>query len=85
MTTHSLQSLIQDKIDGRWSEWSARHPHLAAAIDRTRLAESTTTLLREDPEYIEAMRLADLDEARLAAAATILDRANKIIKQALPF
>lgn len=84
MTTHDLQSLISDGIDGRWSEWSAKHPHLAAAIDRTRLVESTTALLRDDPEFVEAMRLADLDEAKLTAAASILDRANRLIRRSLP-
>ncbi len=84
MTPHNLQELIRDKIDGQWSDWSARHPHLAAAIDRIRLVESTTALLRDDPEYIQAMRAADLDEVKLAAAADILDRINKAIKYALP-
>ena len=35
MTSHSLNDLIRDKIDGRWSDWSSRHPHLADAIDRS--------------------------------------------------
>lgn len=84
MTTHDLHSLIRDKIDGRWSDWSARHPDLASAIDKTQLVESTTALLRDDPDFIEAMRMADLDEAKLAAAANILDRANQSIRKSLP-
>jgi len=84
VTTRDLHSVIQDRINVRWSDWATRHPHLAAAIDRTMLVESTTALLREDPDYIEAMRSADLDEARLVMAANILERANTIIQEALP-
>jgi len=84
MTTRNLRDLIDEKIDGRWSRWSQKHPNLAEAIDRTRLIESTVELLRNDPDYIEAMRSADLDEARLTAAAQILDQADQIIRRALP-
>ncbi len=84
MTTHDLRSLISEKIDLRWSDWSSQHPHLALAIDRTRLVESAVDLLRQDPEFIQAMREADLDEAKLALAASILDRADQLIRNSLP-
>ena len=84
MTTQNLHSLVNEKINLRWSEWATRHPQLALAIDRTRLVESTVDLLREDPAFIKAMREADLDEARLTLAANIIDRANQIIRDALP-
>ncbi len=84
MTTHDLRSLIREKIDYRWSDWAEQHPHLARAIDRTRLVESAVELLREDPEFIRAMHEADLDEAKLAFAIRILDRADQFIRDALP-
>ena len=84
MTTRNLHSLVNEKINLRWSDWATRHPQLASAIDRTRLVESTVALLREDPKFMSAMREADLDEARLAAAANLIDRANQIIREALP-
>lgn len=84
MTSHALNDLIRDKIDGRWSEWSAGHPHLADAIDRIRLVESTAAQLREDPEYIQAMRAADLDEAGLIAAERILGRIEQAVQKVLP-
>ncbi len=84
MTTHVLRSLINEKINGRWMVWAQKHPHLAEAIDRTRLVESAVELLRNDPDFIQAMRAADLDDAKLAAAARILDQADRVIRRALP-
>ena len=84
MTTRDLHSLVGDKIDVLWSDWSTRHPHLARAIDRTRLVESTVQRVREDPAFIQAMRDADLDEAKLNLAACVLERASQLISEALP-
>jgi hypothetical protein len=83
MTTQNLRDLIDKRIDSQWSTWSKAHPNLAEAIDRTRLIESSVELLRDDPDYLEAMRLAGLDEVKLAAAAGILDRADRVIRRAL--
>ncbi len=84
MTTHDLRSLISEKMNLRLSDWAERHPRLAQAIDSTRLVESTVDLLREDPEFIQAMRDADLDEAKLALAANILSHADQLIRDSLP-
>jgi hypothetical protein len=84
MITHDLRTLIIERINLRWSDWAGRHPNLARAIDRTLLVESTVDLLRDDPEFIQAMREANLDEAKLALAASILDRADQFILAALP-
>lgn len=84
MDTRDLRTLISDKIDVRWSDWSARHPHLAEAIDRARLVDSAVGLLRDDPQFVSAMRRADLDEARLADASRLLDLADQLIRRLLP-
>jgi len=84
MPTLTLRDLVADRINGRWSDWSARHPHLAEAIDRVRLVDSAVTRLRNDPDFIEAMRAADLDEADLAKASHLLDQANKLVSHLLP-
>ena len=84
MTTRDLHSLVGDKIDVLWSDWSTRHPHLARAIDRARLVETTVQRVRDDPEFIQAMRDAGLDEVKLNLAAGILERANRLIGEALP-
>jgi len=83
MTIHNLRDLIDERIDSRWSQWSKKHPNLAGAIDRARLVESSVELLRNDPDYIEAMRSAGLDEAKLAAAVGILNKADQIVRRAL--
>lgn len=84
MKTQDLRTLLGDKIDLRWSDWSQKHPHLAEAIDRVRLIESAVTLLSEDPEFIRAMREADLSEAQLGVASRLLDRAEQVIRRLLP-
>ena len=84
MKTQDLRTVISEKIDLRWSDWSQRHPHLAEAIDRVKLVESAVTLLSEDPEFIRAMREADLSEAQLGVASELLDRAEQAIRRLLP-
>ncbi len=84
MTTEDLRSMVSDKINGRWSKWAQRHPHLAQVIDHTRLVESAVERLRDDPRFIRAMQEADLDDARLSAAAKILERADQVIRDTLP-
>jgi len=84
MNTTTLRSLIDKQLDARWSEWAARHPHLAAAIDRVVLTDRAVELLREDPTFIEAMKQADLDEARLKDAARVLSLAEGLVKRLLP-
>ncbi len=84
MSSQELRTLVSEKIDVRWNEWAARHPHLAEAIDRVRLVESAVQLLRDDPQFITAMREADINEATLIRASRLLNKAETIIKQILP-
>lgn len=79
MKTQDLRALIAERIDVRWSDFATRHPHLADAIDRVRLVDSAVDLLRDDPEFISAMRGADLDEARLADATKVLGMLDQLI------
>lgn len=84
MNTQDLRTLISETIDTRWSDWAGRHPHLAEAIDRVRLIDSAVNLLRDDPEFAAAMRSADLDEARIAAASKMLSFVNQVVHRLLP-
>jgi len=84
MSSQALSTLIGEKIDVRWSDWAPKHPHLAEAIDRVRLIESTVKLLRNDPEFVAAMREADLDEAGLIKASRLLEQAEVFIHRLLP-
>lgn len=84
MNTHDLRMLVSDKIDTHWSDWAARHPHLADAIDRARLVESAVDLLRDDPEFVSAIRGADLDGARLADASRLLNVLDQLVRRLLP-
>lgn len=79
-----LRDLIQSKVDEHWLTWAHQHPHLAEAIDRTRLIDTTVDRLRDDPEFIDAIRRCGLDEHQLAQAANVLNLADRLLGQVLP-
>lgn len=78
-TSRSLRDVVADKVNAKWNEWAAAHPQLARVVDRTRLIESTVVQLRQEPAFLDAMRQADLDEDKLAAAAKLLDQAERLV------
>ena len=82
--TRLLRDVVEQRINQRWSAFVEAHPHLAAVIDRTRLVESAVQRLRDEPEFRAAMQEAGLDEAKLAAAARILERAEALAIRLLP-
>ncbi len=79
-----LRDLVEAKLDEHWLAWSHQHPHLAAAIDRTKLLDVAMDRLRDDPAFIEALKQADFDEHRLAQAAHLLNLADRWARQVLP-
>jgi len=83
METTMLRDLVEKQIGERWEAWAAAHPHLAAAIDRTRLTETTVARLREDADFTAAVRRAAVDEDKLAGAAKLVELAEKWIARAL--
>ncbi|MCC7408784.1 MAG: hypothetical protein IT442_11980 [Phycisphaeraceae bacterium] len=84
MQTTSLRDVVSQKLAVRWEAWSADHPHLAAAVDRMKLIDSSVQSLRDDAEFREAMRQADLDEAKLAAAARVLEKVEGWVTRWIP-
>ena len=80
----SLHDVVARRIDRRWSEWARAHPHLAAVIDRTTLIDSTVAELQEDPAFVRAMQQADLDEARLAQAEGVMEKADALLDRVMP-
>ncbi|MEX0745362.1 MAG: hypothetical protein WD118_07140 [Phycisphaeraceae bacterium] len=85
MTTRitPLRDVIEKQLDVQWTQWSQKHPNLAAAIDRTRLVEATVHQVHDDPAFQRAMREASLDAAQLAAAAKLLGQVDQVIQQVL--
>jgi hypothetical protein len=83
-TRTALRDVVAHRIDGRWSQWAKAHPHLAAVIDRTTLIDSTVAELRNDPAFQEAMQRADLDEARLAQAESVIQQADALLDRIMP-
>jgi hypothetical protein len=84
MTLTSLRDVVAKRIDRRWSQWAKAHPHLAAVIDRTTLIDSTVAELHSDPSFAAAMQQADLDETRLAQAASVMEQAESLLDRVMP-
>ena len=78
-----LRDVIESRLDQRWEEFAAAHPSLAAAIDRTRLLDNAVQSMRDDPEFQALLTGADLDEAKLAAAAKAVAIIEKLLTRAL--
>lgn len=83
-STQPLRDLVEQRLGQRWSEFAQAHPNLAQAIDQTRLVESAVRSLRDDPAFIEAMRAADLDEVKLAAAARVFELVERWVGRFMP-
>ena len=82
--TQMLRDVVEERLNRRWSEFAASHPHLAEVIDRTRLVESAVQSLRDDPTFIAAMREANLDVSQLAAVKRAMERADEVVGRVLP-
>ena len=78
-----LRDLVAMRLNADWTEWSRRHPHLSGAIDRTRLIETAVTSLANDPQFVAAMRQADLDTAKLNAAARVFQLIEQALRRSL--
>lgn len=83
--TQPLRDLVAGRIDGRWDAWAKRHSHLAAAIDRTQLVESTVRRLRDDPAFAKALRRAEIDADRLGEVAQVLAMVESAVGRVLKF
>ncbi|MEM8737664.1 MAG: hypothetical protein AAGG38_04200 [Planctomycetota bacterium] len=81
--TKALRDVVAGSIDRQWLAWSAEHPHLARAIDRTRLVNEAVDRLEDDEGFRAALRAADLDERRLVEAAEVLAVAEGWVRRAL--
>lgn len=84
MTEQPLRDLVTQRLDVRWSDFCRDHPNLAAAIDRCTLVEQAVAHLRHDPRFRAALREAELDEARLCAAARALEQVERVVTLLLP-
>ncbi len=80
--TRLLREVVAARLDENWAQFERMHPHLAAAIERTRLIESTVHRIAADPAYGQAVEAAAKDEAAaelLGKLSAIADRWLRII------
>lgn len=83
MTRHELRELVEARLGRRWEEWAKTHPHLAAAIDRTKLIESTVSRLSEDAGFQDAVARAEADRLRLEATAGVVEFIERLVSRVL--
>jgi len=69
----SLRELVQQQVDIKWEDFSRKHPHLAGAVDRSVLIDSTVRRLADDPAYRAAMDQAAKDETAMAVGAKVVE------------
>lgn len=72
--------LILAAVNLDWPEFIARHPHLAAAIDREMLVQTLTARLADDPTYQSSIA-----EAQLlgAISETLRNQIANLVRQSL--
>lgn len=84
METKHLRDLVEQRVGVRWDAFARAHPHLAAAIDRTRLIETAVERLRDDPAFQRAMSAAGADEARLSGMERVAKLVEALVARMLP-
>jgi len=77
LTRRSLRDLVSRRVDVKWADFAATHPHLAAAVERTVIIDSAVERLADDPQLRQALDLAARDDATLAAS----EQAVRIVDQ----
>ncbi len=55
MENEQVQQLVVRAVQQSYDIWAAEHPSLAAVIDRISLTEQAVELLRNSPEFSQAM------------------------------
>jgi len=84
METTQLRDIVESQINQRWEVWAAAHPHLAEAIDQIQLTDSVVSRLSDDPDFIQAMQQAAVDEDKLGAAAQLISLVAAWVARLLP-
>ena len=77
-----LRQVVADRLDIHWTQFEREHPHLAAAIERVRLIDSTVNRIADDPAYAQAMAGAAQDEGAMdvmESLSAIADRWLKVV------
>lgn len=83
MNAIELHELVEQRLDMRWNEFTEEHPHLAAAIDRVQLVETSVERLLDDPAYHQAIQAADRDQTVIGAAGQVIDVVDRWIGRLL--
>ena len=84
METTQLRDLVESQINQRWDVWAAAHPNLAAAIDQIQLTDSVVSRLNDNPDFIQAMQQAAVDEDKLGTAAQLISLVAAWVTKLLP-
>lgn len=74
MNEIDLKTQVASAVAIRWSEFAAKHPHLAAVIDTTVLIENAADELANDPAYQNALVEARAAETGLEVIVSLVDQ-----------
>ena len=79
----SLRDLVATHIDSALTQFQKDHPHLAAALDRIALIETTISRLEDDPDYRAAMQQSGIDELTLGLTNRVVDLVKRYAAKAV--
>lgn len=74
MTQIDLKTQVASAVAVRWTDFAAKHPHLAAVIDTSVLIEEAAESLANDPSYQDALAEARTAETGLAVVVSVVDQ-----------
>ena len=74
MNPIDLKTQVASAVGIRWSEFTAKHPHLAAVIDTSILIENVVDGLANDPAYQDALADARVAETGLSVLLGVVDQ-----------
>lgn len=83
MNLNELHELVEQRLDMRWNEFAEEHPHLAAAIDRVQLVETSVERLLDDPDYQRALSAAGRDQTVIGVAGPVIDLVDRWVGRLL--
>jgi hypothetical protein len=72
VTSSETKELVREAVGMEWETFAARHPRLAAVLDRDTIIQAAQTELADDPEYRRAMNEATAAGMGAAALAHVV-------------
>ncbi len=79
----SLRDIVTERVDVKWAEFEAEHPHLAAAVTRTVIIDTAVERVADDPAVRDALDQAARDKASLAVTEHVVGVIDRWVRRVL--